>query len=42
MDLRAQIHDAILVAGNEVLPALGGEFGDAVEPARIELVMRAA
>src|SRR5258708_12980084 len=37
MDVGAQVFDAIIVAGNEVLPALGGELGDAVEPARIEL-----
>src|SRR5258706_10548111 len=37
MDVGAQVLDAILVAGNEVLPALGGELGDAVEPARGEL-----
>src|SRR5260370_6335182 len=37
VDVGAQVLDAILVASNEVLPALGGELGDAVEPARIEL-----
>src|SRR5258708_10338072 len=37
MDVGAQVFDAIIVAGNEVLPALGGKLGDAVEPARIEL-----
>src|SRR5262249_4103182 len=37
VNVGAQVLDAILVAGNEVLPALGGKLGDAVEPARIEL-----
>src|SRR6516162_8597168 len=37
MDLRAQLLDAVLVAGNEVLPAAGGEFRHAVEPKRVEL-----
>src|SRR6266436_3392001 len=37
VDVGAQVLYAILVAGNEVLPALGGELGNAVEPARIEL-----
>ena len=37
MDVRAQFLDAVLVAGDEILPALGGELRDAVEPARIEL-----
>ena len=35
--LRAQLLDAVLVAGDEILPALGGELRHAVEPARIEL-----
>src|SRR5712672_2734514 len=37
VDVGAQVLDAIFVAGNEVLPAPGGELGDAVEPTRIEL-----
>src|SRR5262249_40749706 len=37
MDLRAQLLDAVLVAGDEILPAVGGEFRHAVEPERIEL-----
>src|SRR6516162_3904075 len=37
MDLRAQLLDAVLVAGDKVLPAFGGEFRHAVEPKRVEL-----
>src|SRR6516165_4486675 len=37
MDLRAQLLDAVLVAGDKILPAVGGEFRHAVEPERIEL-----
>ena len=37
MDLGAQVLDAVLVAGDEVLPAACGELGHPVEPARIEL-----
>ena len=37
MDLAAQVLDAVLLLGNEVLPALAGKLRDAVEPARIEL-----
>ncbi len=37
MDVGAQFLDAVLVAGDEILPALGGQFRDAVEPARVEL-----
>src|SRR5215467_8339812 len=37
MDLRAQLLDAVLVAGDEILPAVGGEIRHAVEPERIEL-----
>ena len=37
MDVGAQLLDAVLVAGDEILPALGGQFRDAVEPARVEL-----
>src|SRR5262249_12686367 len=37
MDLRAQLLDAVLVAGDEVLPAFGGEVRYAVEPKRVEL-----
>jgi len=37
VDVGAQLLDAVLVAGDEILPALGGEFRDAVEPARVEL-----
>ena len=36
MDLRAQLFDTVLVALDEVLPALGQEFRHAVEPKRIE------
>ena len=34
---RADVLDAVLVLGDEVLPALGRELRDAVEPARVEL-----
>ena len=34
---RADFLDAVLLLGDQVLPALGGEFRDAVEPARVEL-----
>ena len=37
MDLRAQLLDAVLVVGDEVLPAAGGKFRHAVEPQRVEL-----
>ena len=37
MDLRAQFLDAVPVAADEILPALGGELRHAVEPARVEL-----
>src|SRR5215469_6647095 len=37
VNLRAQLLDAVLVAGDEILPAVGGEFRHAVEPERIEL-----
>src|SRR5262249_40031929 len=37
MDARAQLLDALLVAGDEVLPAVGVEFRHAVEPKRVEL-----
>src|SRR5689334_374725 len=37
VDLVAVLLDLLLVARDEALPALGGELGDAVEPARIEL-----
>ena len=33
----AQVLDAVLLVMDEVLPALGRELRDAVEPARIEL-----
>ena len=35
--LRAQLLDAVLVAGDEILPALRGQLRHAVEPARVEL-----
>src|SRR5262249_44083373 len=37
VNVGAQILDAVLVLGDEVLPALGGELENAVEPARIKL-----
>src|SRR6516165_7589985 len=37
MDLRAQLLDAVLVAGDKTLPAIRGEFRHAVEPEWIEL-----
>jgi hypothetical protein len=37
VDLGAVLLDLILVLGDEAFPALGGELGHAVEPARIEL-----
>src|SRR6516225_1481833 len=37
MDLGAQLLDAILVAGDEVLPAAGRKFRHAVEPKWVEL-----
>ena len=37
LDLVAQFLDAVFLVMDEILPAFGGEFGDAVEPARIEL-----
>jgi hypothetical protein len=37
MDLRAQLLDPVLVAGDEVLPSVGVEFRHAVEPKRVEL-----
>ena len=37
LDLVAQLLDLVLVLGDEILPALGGQFRHAVEPARVEL-----
>jgi hypothetical protein len=37
VDLGTQLLDAVLVAGDEILPALGGQFRDTVEPARVKL-----
>src|SRR5262249_31487576 len=37
LNLAAQLLDAVLLVMDEILPALGGEFRDPVEPARIEL-----
>src|SRR5450755_2521311 len=37
LDLVAQVLDAVLFVMHEILPALGREFRDTVEPARIEL-----
>ena len=36
--MRADFLDAVLLLGDQVLPALGRQLGDAVEPARVELV----
>src|SRR5579883_669922 len=37
VDVVAQVLNAVLVLGDEILPALGGELRHAVEPARVEL-----
>ena len=37
VNMGAQFLDALLVAGDEILPASGGQFRHAIEPARIEL-----
>src|SRR5262249_55411155 len=37
MDLVTVLLDLVLLAGDEALPALGGEPRDVVEPARVEL-----
>src|SRR5579872_4929335 len=37
LNLAAQFLDAVLFVMDEILPSLGREFRDAVEPARIEL-----
>ena len=37
VNVRSQLLDAVLVVSDEVLPALGGEFRDPVEPERVEL-----
>ena len=38
LDVGADLLDAVLVVRDEVLPALGGELRDAVEPLRVELL----
>ena len=37
VDVGADLLDAVLVPGDEALPALGGEFRRAIEPVRVEL-----